>query len=159
MTPRSLPSLVAAMVALALVVTGPLIGLDVTRSSPDSFGEGDATVAAVDIEDSELRVTAGRFGTDVSYLRVPTARVTVGEVTGRPRLVYLVAVPSAGIDLVSTALVTESARTYAVDPGDQGIESGSLERGTITATVTVRVQSFSVDRTVTRQNVTVEVQA
>ncbi|WP_284006936.1 hypothetical protein [Haloarcula pelagica] len=158
MTPRSLPSLCAAFVVLSLVATGPLVGIDVTQGSPESFGEGTATVTAVDVEFSELRVTDGRFGTDVSYLRVPTASVTVGSVTGRPRLVYLVRVPAVDIEVVSTTLVTEPSRTYTLDPGDEGVERGSVQ-GPVTATVTVRVQSFSVDRTITQQNITVEGQA
>lgn len=155
MSSVSRSSLVAVFVVLSLVATGPLVGLDVTQGSPDSFGEGTATVTAVDIEDSEFRVTAGRFGTDVSYLRVPTASVTVGSVTGRPRLVYVVRVPSADINVVSTTLVTDPSRTYTLDPGDQGIERDSI-REPVTATVTVRLQSFTVDRTITRRNVTVE---
>ncbi|MFC6975175.1 hypothetical protein ACFQL1_11765 [Halomicroarcula sp. GCM10025709] len=143
---------------LSLVATGPLVGIDVTQGSPESFGEGTATVTAVDVEFSELRVTDGRFGTDVSYLRVPTASVTVGSVTGRPRLVYLVRVPAVDIEVVSTTLVTEPSRTYTLDPGDEGVERGSVQ-GPVTATVTVRVQSFSVDRTITQQNITVEGQA
>ena len=158
MSPRLLPSLCAAFVAISLVATGPLFGLDVTRDSPDSFGEGTATVTAVDIEYSELRVTDGRFGTDVSYLRVPTASVTVGSVTGRPRLVYVVQVPEAGIDAVSTTLVTDPDRTYTLDPGDQGMERDSVTEP-VTGTVTVRLQSFSASRTVVSRNVTVEGQA
>jgi hypothetical protein len=157
MTPRQVPVVVAVVVCVSLVVTGPLLGIDVTRQSATAFGEGSASVSAVEIQSDRFQVTPGRFGTGVDYVRIPAASVTVDAATGRPRLLYLVSVPALDVDIVTTTLVTGAPRTYELTPGDQGIERGRATNRTYEGTLTVRVQSFTADRTITTRNVTVEV--
>ncbi|QIO21631.1 hypothetical protein [Haloarcula sp. JP-L23] len=156
MVRRYLVAGVALFVVVVSLSTGPLAGSDVTAERVSDFGEGTATVSSVRAETAAIRVTDGRFGTAVEYLRPPTATVHVASVTGRPRLVYLVSVPDIDVDLVETAVVRRSG-TYRLVPEDKGLARGTAEAETYDGTLTVRVQSFTADRTVYRENVTVEV--
>lgn len=148
--------LVAVVIAVALVVTSPLVGADVTGSGPTTFGDGTATVSAVDVDTATLAVTPGRFGTDVDYLRVPDAVVQVESVEGRPRLLYAVDVPALDVSLTEQVVFTDPS-TYRLDPDDRAFERGRLNNRSYDATLTVRVQSFTGSTTVYRENVTVEV--
>lgn len=154
MVRRNPVAAVVVLVVLVLVGTGPLTGFDVT-GTPDTFGEGNATIDTASVDSSALTVTDGRFGANVSYLRVPAATVTVGAVTDRPRLVYIVSVPGLGIERVESEVMTGSG-TYRLVPDDRALDpDGSA--GMYNASLSVRVQSFSTDWTVTRLNTTVEV--
>ena len=150
--------LIAVVIVVSLVATGPLIGVDATGPQATEFCDGTASVADVSIETSALAVTAGRFGTEVDYLRVPAAVVRVASVDGRPRLVYVVEVPALGVSRIEQVVVTDPG-TYRVDPDDRAFERGSLSNESYDGTLTVRVQSFTDSTTVYRENVTVEVQS
>ncbi|MBX0322828.1 hypothetical protein EGH21_07265 [Halomicroarcula sp. F13] len=156
MVRRYLTTGVALFVVVVSLSTGPLAGADVTNERATDFGEGTATVSSVDVEAASIRVTDGRFGTGVEYVRPPTATVSVESVTGRPRLVYLVSIPNVDVELVETTVVTGPG-TYRLEPEDHGMATGTADAGTYDGTLTVRVQSFTADRTVYRENVTVEV--
>ncbi|WP_324665512.1 hypothetical protein [Haloarcula sediminis] len=144
---------VGLFVVFVLVGTGPLTGADVTSASPSTFGDGNATVTEVGVDRSGLSLTPGRFGTNVTYLRVPPAAAAVDGVTGRPQLLYTVSVPGLDIRLVERRLVTGSG-TYRLAPGDRAIPPGRVD-GTYDAVLSVRIQSFTTDRTVARTTVTV----
>ena len=156
MEPPTPVTVVALLVAVVLVTTGPLVGIDVTREPVTEFSDGNATVADVGTESDRFRISDGRFGTDVEYVRLPTATVTVSEVTERPRLVYGIEIPALGIEQFETAVITEPGR-YRLAPDDYGMESGTADAQSYAGTLAVRVQSFSTDRTVYTENVTVEV--
>ncbi|MDS0281987.1 hypothetical protein [Haloarcula onubensis] len=140
-------------VVFALVGTGPLSGVDVTSASASTFGDGNATVSEVTVDRSGLALSPGRFGTNVTYLRVPTVTATVDSVTDRPQLLYVVSVPGLDIELVETQVVT-GAGTYRFAPDDRAMPPGRVE-GPYDATLSVRVQSFTTDRTLARTTVTV----
>jgi hypothetical protein len=149
--------LVAVVIAVSLFATGPLVGVDATGPPATEFGDGTVSVADVTVDTDDLAVTPGRFGTDVDYLRVPAAVVDVESVSGRPRLIYVVAVPALDLSLTEQAVLT-SAATTRLDPDDRAFERGSLASESYDATLTVRVQSFTASTTVYRENVTVEVE-
>ena len=153
MVRRDWVTVVAVLVVFVVVATGPLTGVDVTSAQATTFGDGDATVDTVDVAVSSLVVTDGRFGSDFSYLRIPTATVSVSSVSDRPRLVYLVSVPALDVDRVTTQVLTEPG-TYRLVPKDQALAPTAPD-GTHEATLSVRVQSFTTDRTLYRENVTV----
>lgn len=140
-------------VVFVLVGTGPLSGVDVTSASASTFGDGNATVTDVTVDRSGLSLTPGRFGTNVTYLRVPAATVTADTVTDRPQLLYIVSVPELNIRLVERQVVTRPGR-YRLAPDDRAISPGRAD-GTYDAVLSVRVQSFTTDRTVARTTVTV----
>ena len=140
-------------VVFVLVATGPLSGVDVTSASPSTVGDGNATVTDVAVDRAALSLTPGRFGTNVTYLRVPAATVTTDDVTGRPRLLYIVSVPELGIELVERRVVTDPGR-YRLAPDDRAMASRRAD-GVYNATLSVRVQSFTTDRTVAWTTVTV----
>lgn len=158
MSPRSPPTVVALFVVVTLLATGPLVGVDAVRTQPTTIGDGTAAVSDVRVDTSELRITAGRFGATVSYLRVPDASVAVESVTGRPRLLYQVTVPRLGVNLEAERLLTTGrSGTYRLAPGDRAFPPEALDRETYHGRVQIRVQSFESDTTVFAENVTVRV--
>lgn len=140
-------------VVFVLVGTGPLTGVDATSAPADTFGDGDATVTDVTVDRAGLALTPGRFGADVTYLRVSPATVTVDSVTDRPRLLYVVSVPELDVTLVETRVVTGPG-TYRLDPDDSALPPGRAD-GRYDATLSVRVQSFTTDRTLVRRTASV----
>ncbi|EMA25120.1 MULTISPECIES: hypothetical protein [Haloarcula] len=159
MVPRHPPTAVALFVLVTLVVTGPLVGVDAVRTQPTTIGDGTATVSSVQLPTSEIRFTDGRFGTNVAYLRVPDASVTVDSVTGRPRLLYQVAVPALDISLEDEQVLSDGqSGTYRLAPGDRAVTPSSLERDVYRGTVLLRVQSFETAETIVAENVTVQVE-
>jgi len=144
---------VAALVVLVLAVFGPLSGIDVTSAQASTVGDGNATVESTTLDAPALTVTDGRFGATVQYVRLPVATVTVESVTGRPRLVYLVSVPELGVERAETHVITRGG-TYRLAPDDRAMPPGRAD-GSYEAVLTVRVQSFTTDRTVARTTVTV----
>ncbi|AJF25290.1 hypothetical protein SG26_05870 [Haloarcula sp. CBA1115] len=159
MVPRHPLTAVALFVLVTLVVTGPLVGVDAVRPQPTTIGDGSATISSVQLPTSELRFTDGRFGTNVVYLRVPDASVSVDSVTGRPRLLYQVAVPALDISLEDEQVLSDGqSGTYRLAPGDRAVTPSSLERDVYRGTVLLRVQSFETAETIVAENVTVQVE-
>lgn len=146
-------SFAGLFVVFVLVGTGPLTGVDVTSASASTFGDGNATVSGVTVDRSELALTPGRFGANVTYLRVPAATISVESVTDRPQLLYIVSVPELDIRLVERRVVTTPGRVRLA-PDDRAMPPGRAD-GSYEGVLTVRVQSFTTDRTVARTTVTV----
>jgi hypothetical protein len=149
--------LAVATALLVVLGSGPLgAGLVQPSGTPTTVGDGNATVATLAVTPADLHVSSGRFGTYVEYLRVPDARVDLAAVTGHPRVVYRVQVPALDADLTGTEIVTDRGR-YTLGIGDYGLDPDAVSASTYEGRVTVRIQSFAVDRTVYARNVTVEV--
>ncbi len=145
--------LVVGGILAMLVLTGPLGIVDVTGERV-ALDDGTATLS-VDQPDSEaIRITDGRFGTNVSYVRIPDLLVTVEELQGQPRVLYIVKVPALGISADNRRLV-ESEGRLRVPLRDRAV-TGEVS-GTYEGRVIVRVQSFSGMRTIS--NRTIEVRA
>lgn len=102
---------VVGFVLVVLVLSGPLGVVDLVEPGNPQLGDGNATVAVLEPDDDQLRVTDGRFGTNVSYVRVPDLVVDVERLEGRPRIVYNVEVPALGLDPIDTQVVTAPGRT------------------------------------------------
>lgn len=141
------------VVVFVLVGTGPLLGVDVTSASPSTFGDGNATVSEVGVDQSRLALTPGRFGANVTYLRVPAATVAVDDVTERPQLLYIVSAPGLDVRLVERQVVTGPGRVRLA-PDDRAMRPERAD-GAYNVTLTVRVQSFTTDRTVARTTASV----
>jgi len=144
------------LVLATLVATGPLVGVTAVGPSESGLGEGTATVEDVHLA-TPLSMTPGRFGTGVVYLRIPDAGVELSAVEGRSRLVYRVAVPALGFDRVGTRTIATGRTRAAVEMSDRAFAPAAVNASRYRARVTVRVQSFAIDRTVFDRNVTVEV--
>ncbi len=155
---RALEGVAVAVVVCGLALSGPAVGLLApTADTPATVGDGNATVADVTIR-GDVVVDRGRFGSGVNYLRLPDARVDVAELRGEPRLIYEVRVP--GLDVEATTieqLGPGRAGASRLRPDDRALAPGTASERSYAATVTVRVQSFELDRTVYRANRTVEV--
>jgi len=154
---RSDPPTVAALFVLAtLVATGPLVGVGAFEPRATTIGDGTASVESVRLDTTHLRVTDGRFGTAVPYLRVPDASVTVDSVTGRPRLLYQLSVPRLDVS-TTVERVFWTDGTYRLAPGDRALDPSAVGRESYNGTVRITVQSFEATETVYAENVTVAV--
>lgn len=142
------------LILATLVATGPLVGVAAIGPGESGLGEGTATVEDVRLVTS-LSMTPGRFGTGVVYLRIPDARVALSEVRGRSRFVYRVAVPALGFDRVGTRTIAAGQTRATVGMSDRAFVPAAVNASSYRARVTVRVQSFAIDRTVFDRNVTV----
>ncbi len=131
--------LVVAVVLVTLVLTGPVVGFDVTKESPE-LGDGNATVEVLDAPSATIPVTHGRFGTDVSYVRIPEAAVDVRNLTGSPRIAYEVTVPELGVDRRVSRIVTDEGRVR-LELSDRAL-APDTDPGTYTGRVDLRLQSF-----------------
>ncbi|MFB6083638.1 MAG: hypothetical protein ABEJ94_05285 [Halorientalis sp.] len=167
MADRSLPSVrrlqlgTVAVVTLVLLLSSPLVGVvDLTPETRGAARLGGGTADATVVGDpaADLAITPGRFGTNVSYLRIPPAVVDVDRVEGRPRLLYRVRVPRLGFERSATRPLDESvAGRVTLRMDDRAFRHARIRNDSYRAIVAVRVQSFDGTRTVYRRNVTVPV--
>jgi len=148
-----------AVVLVVLVLSGPLIGaVDLTPESRSAaeLGDGTANVTVVGDPTADLAITPGRFGTNVSYLRIPPAVVDVQRVEDRPRLLYSVAVPRLDFERSVTEPLDERvAGRVTLRMDDRAFPHAKIRNESYRAIVVVRVQSFDGTRTVYRRNATV----
>lgn len=152
---RSGTVLTVVFVLGTLVATGPLVGLVDVGPAETGLGEGTATVENVHLPTS-LSMTPGRFGTGVVYLRIPPAVVDLSSVDGRSRLVYRVAVPSLGFERIGTRTLDPGTTRTTVGMSDRAFAPARLAVSAYRVRISVRVQSFAIDRLVFDRNHTVE---
>jgi len=150
--------LLVGVVVVTLVFSGPLVpGLSFGGAGPPAtIGDGNASVSSVAIDLDAVEITPGRFGTDVEYLRIPDARLSIDDVEGEPRIVYRLVVPELQLDHAETRLLA-SPGAVTVRPSDVAFLSGELSAAHYNGTLRVRVQSLSTDRTVFNESIRIEV--
>jgi hypothetical protein len=144
--------IVVAVVVIVMLLSGPGSGIEFARDRA-SLGDGTASVTVVEPPDEDLRVTEGRFGTNVSYLRIPDLVVDVTSLDGRPRVLYQVTVPELGIQKQNDDIVRSTGR-MRVSISDRALPPGTDVDGT-TARLVVRVQSFTGQTVVVNRTVDV----
>jgi len=140
-TPVRYPSawLTVGVVLFVLLLSGPVGGVDFS-GEPASLGDGNASVTVVEPTPEQIVVTEGRFGTNVTYVRVPDAVVDVEAVSGRPRIVYTVSI-SGLAERQGTRYVGSTGRMQ-IPVADQAVPTPP-DPGTYEGTITIRVQSFT----------------
>lgn len=150
-----------SVVAAALVVTATLL-FGLTGPEAAGLGDGTASIEVAAPAGDRLAFDRGRFGAAASYLRLPDLVAHAGNVTGRPQLVYTVRFPELDVDRRETRLLRAEGRVQvhmsdrAYPPRNSTFDDHPAP-GTYTGHLTVRVQSFSTDRTVINRTVTVRV--
>jgi len=155
---RQVQLAVVGLVLFVLVLSSPVLGaVDLTPETRDRLGDGRAEATLVSDPAADLFIDRGRFGTRVFYLRVPTAVVDVESVTGRPRVVYRVAVPGLDFERTATARVTDPGRVR-VPVDARAVPLAAVANDTYRAEITVRVQSFEIDRVVAQRTATIPVE-
>lgn len=148
---------VAVAILGGLLLTSPAIGLLDVTDEPARLGGGNATVTDVTLVDGPA-IDAGRFGTNRTYLRGPTAAATVGSVTDDPRLVLRLEAPALSVDAATTRVLDSDATgRVRLSLSDRPIALAPVDDGTVTVRTTVRVQSFRTDRVILAENRTLEV--
>lgn len=149
-------------VLATVLVLLPMVLFGVTQPAPVPLGDGTASIEVVSPDENSLRIDRGRFGSGAVYLRLPDLVVEASDVTGRPRVVYTIAVPRLDLDRQRTQLLRETGRVR-VHMSDRAYpprwsKFGELpQAGTYTGHLSVRVQSFSTNRVVLNRTVTVRV--
>ncbi|WEL16855.1 MULTISPECIES: hypothetical protein [unclassified Halorhabdus] len=151
--------LLIGVVIVTLVFSGPLVpGLSFGGSGPPAtIGDGNATVSTVAVDADAVQITPGRFGTAVSYLRIPDAKLSIDAVEGEPRIVYRLVVPKLDVDHAETRLLAGPG-DITVRLDDVAFVPGQLSADRYDGALSVRVQSLSTDRTVFNESVTIEVE-
>ena len=139
-------------ILVILLLSGPGSSIDFTDDSA-SLGDGNASVTVLEPGGEPLRVTDGRFGTNVSYVRIPDLVGHVTTVEGSPRVFYQVSVPAFGIEKQNSKVVQSPGR-IRVPISDRAL-TGSVNTEGVTASVVVRVQSFTGGRVVLNRTVEV----
>jgi hypothetical protein len=155
---RTVRRVTVTLVALVLLVSSPVLGLvDLTPSSrtPDTVGDGTATLTVSSVPTDRVRMTPGRFGTGVVYLRIPPATVDVASVTGQPRLVYVARVPELGFERVATTQLDADTRESTVRMDARAFANDRIDRETYRVELVLRVQSFETNDVIYRRNATV----
>lgn len=148
----SIPQLVVAVVLVGMLLSGPVGGVELVSDRP-SLGDGTASVTVVEPTEEPIRVTEGRFGTNVSYARIPDLVLDVTSTAGHPRVLYQVTIPELNIRKQNDKIVQSSGR-LRVPISDHVVPRGATLDGA-TARLVVRVQSYSGGQVV--MNRTVEV--
>lgn len=151
---RTTVTLMLAVLALSSPTFG-LVDLTPASRTPDAVGDGTANVTVSSVPTEQVRMTPGRFGTDVVYLRVPPATVDVASVTGRPRLVYVARVPALDFRRLGTTQLDADARVQTVRMDARAFRYERVANESYRVQLTLRVQSFEVNDVIYRRNVTV----
>lgn len=147
---------VAGLILATLLLAGPPAGPDLAASDDARLDDGTASVSVLEPAGAEIRVTDGRFGTDVAYVRLPDLVVDVEQFEGTPRVQYTVSVPGLDIERTETKLVTSEGR-LRVRLEDRALPERPDEE-TYRGVLRVRVQSLSTEQTVLNRTVEVTVE-
>lgn len=152
----TVPRVVTALILVVVVVAGPPGVVDIVATDDERLGDGTASVTVLEPETNHLRVTDGRFGAAVSYVRLPDLVVDVDRVEGQPRIQYTIAVPELGVEKAVTRVVTSERRVH-LSVADQALP-GKPERAEYRGFLRVRVQSFTTEKTVVNRSLEVAVE-
>jgi len=144
------------LILVTLLVAGPPLGIDIVSSNADRLGDGTADVTVIQPTGDTIRVTEGRFGTGVWYVRLPNLVVDVEQFEGQPRVQYAISIPGLDLDRTKARLVTGSGRLRI--PVDDRALAERPGNSTYRGSVQVRVQSLSAEKTVLNRTVEVTVE-
>ena len=143
------------IILFVLVLAGPAGGVDLV-GEPTTLEDGNASATVVDGSTDGLTVSEGRFGTNVTYVRIPDATLDVERVRGQPRVVYSVTVPNLSVDKQSRRYI-ESTGRLTVPMSDRALPNRP-DAGTYQGRVLIRVQSFGYDEIVLNRSIEVTVE-
>lgn len=146
---------VVGFILFVLLLSGPVGGVDFT-GEPTTLGSGNATVTVVEPSTDRLTVSEGRFGTNVTYVRIPDAVLNVEQFRGQPKVVYLVTVPELDVDRQSRRYIESTGRLRL--PVEDRALLTRPESGSYQGRLVVRVQGFGYDRVVYNRSVEVMVE-
>lgn len=145
-------SAVVGCILAVVLLSGPVGGIDLTGEQPQ-LGDGTASVTVKQPDTETIAVTDGRFGTNVSYVRIPDLVLSVSDLSSQPRVVYTVRIPGLDVEKSTTRLVHSTGR-LRVPLADQALVP-KVESGTYRGQIIVRIQSFSGGETVLNRSVRV----
>lgn len=144
------------LIIATVLVAGPPLGIDVVSSGDERIGEGTVNATVVHSAGDGIRVTEGRFGTGVWYVRLPDLVVNIDRYRGQPRVQYAIAIPELGVDRTETRLVASTGRLRI--PVDDRALADRPANSSYRGTVRIRVQSLSAEKTYLNRTVEVTVE-
>lgn len=154
-----LPPLTAAVILLASLLSGPLVGaVDLSpEESTVALGDGRADVEVVAAPD-EGRLDPARYATTGYVLSVPPATVDVSDIAGRPLVVYKLRIPDLSYASVTTHLLDERSTGRRSLPLEKSVlNRTSLPRETYRGELLVVKRVHERDTVLYRGNVTLRV--
>jgi len=165
---RIVSLLVVGAITATMIVSGPLVPLDLTTyDDPCQNGEfstqGSATFGSVSIPDSAT-ISESEFGADVYRLNVPDANVRTTDVQGCVRLTYEIRVETLNVSSFSVATVHDgSPETISLSLPQMSYSPDRVTADSYEAELRLvyhgEADGTPVERTLASRNVTVEVSA
>lgn len=155
---------VAASLALIVAVSllsGPLVGIDVTAPPESAVGPGvgeGAVTATVTTMPDNATLEAGAFGADAFALSAPPATLDVEAVRGQPLVVYRMELPALGLTHSTTYFLSSSetgSLTVEMDP--YSVSPDRITADSYRGALEVSIRTGEDVRRLERRNVTVEV--
>jgi len=144
--------LTVGVILAVILLSGPVGGIDLTAPPSPGVGDGTASIDVLEPNGDTLGMTAGRFGTDVTYVRIPDLVADIERVEGRPRVRYSVSVPGLDVDRQETRTVESTGRLRI--PLDDRAFWDPKSR-TYEGRLVVEVQSFTETKTVLNRSIEV----
>ena len=160
-TARLWPIMVTGMILLTTFASGPGFGIyrvehqDSINSS--LLGTGNATVSNV-ILPASATLSSGSFNTESFTLRVPEALTTIGNVSGRPMLIYRIDIDEIGFSRTSMVILEPGMNgQFTFELPKTQFELGDIRFNESKAKVSIVLRGTGTDRELGSRNVTVEV--
>jgi hypothetical protein len=144
----------AFFVVVAAIAVGPLGVVSQETRQPDS-----ASVTLESAPNDTITLQRGRFGSGRYHVEAPPAVVTVGNVTGRPTLRYVVDIPGAWLTVTSRYDLAgrEGRLRMGVNPAT--VSPDRIDQDSYDAVVAIWLRTGDRERAILQRWVTVEVRS
>ncbi|QCS41688.1 hypothetical protein [Natrinema versiforme] len=166
--PRVVSIIVVSIITATVLASGPLVPVELTTyESPCEGGslssEGNAVIQPSSIPESAT-LTRSEFGAEVWKLDVPDATVRATDVQGCVRVTYEISISELGITSLSAVTVSEeSPEMLHVSMSETTLSPDRVSEEQYDAEVRLTYHGVenqtTVERTLIRRNITVEVAA
>lgn len=153
---------VALIIVGTTIVSGPLVGvanLTHTESSTNErFGTGTAEINVQFVPTEGAVLQRGSFGSGMYHLEAPSARVSVGAVSGNPYLEYVIEIDALDVVDISTyVLANHEGMDLKLRFRPFEISPQNVEKAQYNGTIIVRIQSDRY-REIVRADIQINVQ-
>jgi hypothetical protein len=141
------------------VLSGPLVGgVDLTPDPAEpQFGDGTVEVTSIELPENATLLTP-RFGAGKATVRVPPARLQLTNVSGSPRLMYIIEIQGLTYTRSTATTVTaENEGTFDLTIEDGQLTADQISNSRYRGELTVEMWSNGCSRQLAQQNISVEV--
>jgi hypothetical protein len=141
------------------VLSGPLVGgVDFTAApSEPQFGDGTVAVTTIELPDNATLLTP-RFGAGKATVRVPSATMQLENVSGSPRLMYIIKIQGLTFTRsTATTVTSEDEGEFNLTIEDGQLTADQISNSRYRGELTVERWSNGSSRQLAQQNISVEV--